>query len=186
MSGFEAILPFLPALGTGVSRIGAGIAAKRTADESAERLREIGAEDARLRGIQAAKLLGNIQASFGGRGITGETADQLELEAAHLEGIDIARTRFRFTSLAAQVEDRGQAALIGAFTGTLSDISAGAGEFSRQSKINDIQEKIAEVLSRANRTVLDPRQKTLVPKPVVPGPLTTRKSVVRNPLAGFR
>lgn len=179
MSGFEALKPFLPALtsaGTGIARVGAGIAAQRTAEESAERLEQIGAEDARLRGIQAARLLGNLQASFGPRGVVGGTGDELEIQAARLEGMDIARARFRFTSLAAQVRARGDAALIGSITGSLGDLSSGFSEISRQSQIGDLQAKIDEVISKANRTVLDPTQKTLIPKPFVPGPLTTKKT----------
>lgn len=179
MSSFEAIKAFLPSGATGITRLVAGAAAQRTADKSADRLEEIGDQDARLRGIQAAELLGNLQASFGARGIAGGTADELEIKAARLEGIDIARTRFRFTSLAEQVRARGDAALVGSIVGTLSDITGGFQEFDRQKKTDAINEKILEAIAQANRTVLDPAQKkTLIPKKRKAGPkpsvLTTK------------
>ncbi len=179
MSSFEAIKAFLPSAGTGISRLVAGIATQRTAEKSAERLEEIGEQDARLRGIQAAELLGNLQASFGARGIAGGTADELEIKAARLEGIDIARARFRFTSLADQVRARGDAALFGSIAGTLGDITGGFQEFDRQKRTDALNEKILEAIAQANRTVLDPaQQKTLIPRKRKAGPkpsvLTTK------------
>jgi len=175
MSGLEAIKPFLPALtgvGTGVLRIGTGIAERKIADQSADRLEKLGAADARLRGIQAAKLLGNIQASFGGRGIAGGSADDLELEAALLEGIDIARARFRFTSLADQVRRRGDAALFGSVIGAVGDVGEAGAALSRKGDLTSIQDAIERAIAKANKTVLSPSKKTLIPRPVRPGPLT--------------
>ncbi len=179
MSSFEALKPFLPSAATGISRLVAGRATQKTADKSADRLEQIGAEDARLRGIQAAELLGNLQASFGARGIAGGTADELEIKAARLEGIDIARARFRFTSLAAQVRARGDAALSGAIVGSLADMVGGFQEFDRQAKTDALNEKILEAIAKANRTLIDPaQQKTLIPRKRKagprPSPLTTK------------
>lgn len=162
MSGLEALKPFLPMIASGGLRLGAGIAQNRVAQESADRLRAIGQQDARLRAIQARRLLGDIEASGGARGVTGQTQDQLEISAARLEGIDVARARFRFDSLAHQVEERGRAALFGSIVGLAQDVSQG---FQQADRIRRT-EAIEDAILASNRTVIQPRpQALLTPSP---------------------
>lgn len=119
MSIMDAVKPFLPSAtaARGATQIGAGIAAHRAAKASAERLREIGAEEAGLRRIQRARLMGKIRASMGKRGLTGVTAHDLEEHAYLLESRDVARAEFRFTSLADRAEAAGRAELAAGIVG---------------------------------------------------------------------
>lgn len=115
MSLAGSILPLLPSTLRAVSSIGAGVQQSRALAAGADRLRDIAVTEGRLRRIQAARLIGKVQASFGGRGVVGGdlagTSSQLESEAALFEHTDVKRAEFRFLALADQVDARSEAAL---------------------------------------------------------------------------
>lgn len=120
----EMFSDILPDIGVGVSSLVAGIQSRNLAQISADRQEDIGEEDSRLRAIQARRLLGTFASNTGGRGLVIDD-DASSTAATYsttrwLEGVDIARARFRFDSLADQVRRKGDAEL------AVSIIDAGA------------------------------------------------------------
>jgi hypothetical protein len=144
-----------------VSQIASGVAAKNQAEASAARLERIGAQEAGLRSIQAARLLGSIQASFGARGVSGGdvTSTDIEREAMLLEHRDVKRAEFRFTSLADQVRRTGQAQLA---TGVIGGLSG----FLDLSNAMSMEARIAEIEKAAKKQ----KARTTVPTVIGPAP----------------
>jgi len=112
MSFAEAIVPYLPGFLQTSAGLTAGITGKQYADASADRLRQIGEVEGVLRQIQKAELLGAQSASYGARGVTGGTQQDIDWNTNILEQHDVARAQYRYDSLAAEAERRGQSKLI--------------------------------------------------------------------------
>ena len=165
MSFIQSIIPLLPSSTRAVSQIASGVASRNLADASAARLEAIGAQEGRLRSIQAARLLGTIQASFGGRGVAGGegTAADIEREAAIHEETDVKRAEFRFTSLADQVRRGGEARLSQGLIGGISsflDVGRGLGLEARIKALEKQGKALKTTLGVP--TILNPNPKTLL------------------------
>lgn len=166
MSFIESLIPLLPSSTRAVSQIASGVAGRNVAQASARRLEQIGRQEAQLRRIQAARLLGQVQASFGARGVAGGdvTSSDIEREAAYLEAVDVARAEFRFTSLADQVRRAGQGEFARGIVGGVSgffDLMRAAKRESQIGELTDVAKEIKAGL-RA-RTVLQPLPRVGLP-----------------------
>ncbi len=155
MSFAEALVPFLPSMfKTGASIYG-GIQTQKSEEVSAARSRSIAESEGRLREIQATRLLGQIQASFGGRGVAGGVTDvDLESGEAFLEGMDVARARFRYESLAQQADARGKAALASGIIGAVGGLADMATISHTKSKADRAKAAAAAAKKVAGPTVL--------------------------------
>lgn len=99
-----------------------GLRANKNAKRVARGIEERGEADARLRRIRAERLLGQIRDSASKRGfrLRSQTAQDLEREAATLEGMDIDRITFRAAVESHQARLEGQAAIAQGVSQTFS------------------------------------------------------------------
>lgn len=132
-------------------RIANIVGATTAANATAARIRQVGAEDARLRGIQAGRLQGRVRASFAARGVSGGSQGALERETATLESNDVERTIFAAEAQADEVRRRGLSSALGSTLGIASD----ALKFDQARD----QQKTLDALKRA--TVLKPGPEVL-------------------------
>ncbi|TFH50784.1 MAG: hypothetical protein E4H01_01470 [Lysobacterales bacterium] len=114
----QSIDDITPDIGVAVSSLVEGVRNFNLSKESVQRQEDIGEQEARLRAIQARRLLGQVRPTTAGRGfVVGDQASSSTLNAheiRYLESLDVARARFRFQSLADQVRRQGQADLVAA------------------------------------------------------------------------
>jgi hypothetical protein len=104
-------------------------------------------------------LVQDVQASAGGRGVVGGegTMADLEAETAYLEGIDVARARFRFTSLADQVEAVSKGRLLQGVIGAAGGVADFMDVRGQQRRIQEMESVAARKKRAKSKTVIQPR-----------------------------
>jgi len=111
----------LPEIVGGTGRIAQIVTARQTAKSTAGRIETVAAEDARLRKMQAARLLGQQRASFAARGVEGGSAGAISRETLALETLDVGRTLQQGVMLANEVRRRGLASALESTLGIAQD-----------------------------------------------------------------
>jgi hypothetical protein len=121
MSGLESLAQSFafnaPELASGTGRIAQMISARRTANKTAGRIEGAAGEEARLRAIQGARLLGAQRASFAGRGVEGGSAATIAGETAGFEALDAGRIISNAQITANEVRKNGLASALAASLG---------------------------------------------------------------------
>lgn len=111
----------LPEMAGLTGRVTQIVSARKTAEASAQRQEAIASEDARLRRMQAARLLGAQRASFAARGVEGGSAGAIQRETVQLEALDVGRILTRSSLLAQELRNRGLAQGIASTLGIPQD-----------------------------------------------------------------
>jgi len=106
-----------PELASGTGRIAQIILSRRSAKKTAGRIEGIAGEEARLRAIQGARLLGTQRASFASRGVSGGSAATIQGETAGFESLDAGRIIANAQISANEVRQRGLASALAASLG---------------------------------------------------------------------